>query len=525
MGVKTTTATTGASSLTMGATHVDLQGASPTSGQVLTASSGSVASWVTPYVVTPADPRLADDRTASGVRTASTVVVTSGALAPTSGQVLTATSSTTAAWQTPSGAPSFSQVQTALASASGSVSFNSQKITSLLDPTAAQDCATKSYVDAVASGLDPKNSVRAATTGSSITLSGGAPNTLDGVSLALNNRILVKDQSTASQNGIYSVTTLGTGANGTWARASDADTSAEVTSGLFTFVTNGTANGGNGFVLTSDDPITLGTTALTFTQFSGAGQITANAPLSKSGNTLSISTVGDGSGTSSSSVLLASDSRLNNDRTANGFRTATTVVAFSGVTAPTSGQVLTATSSTAATWQTPSGAPSFSQVQTALAAASGSVSFNSQKITSLLNPTAAQDGATKNYVDTLYIAPTINATAITANAVTLDLNTASDWVIGNSTSLSTAVLASNVTVTFSNPAIGKQGIVLLKHDSSGTAFTATFAVSGATYTVVKDSNLSDYNPSSAANSLTLYAYAMFTVAGTNYLQIAKSFLV
>lgn len=174
------------------------------------------------------------------------------------------------------------------------VNVNGDTMTNFLtlhaDPTSALHAATKQYVDLVASGYTAKTTVRAATTASIATLGGGAPNTLDGVTLAANDRILVKDQGTGSQNGIYVVTTLGTGSNGTWTRATDYDTSAEVNPGLFVFVSEGTANGNNGYTLTTDAPITLGTTALVFTQTSGAGQITAGAGLTKTGNTLDIGT-------------------------------------------------------------------------------------------------------------------------------------------------------------------------------------------------------------------------------------------
>lgn len=178
-----------------------------------------------------------------------------------------------------------------------SLDLNSQKITSLLDPTGAQDAATKAYVDATAAGIDWKASVRAATTANITTLAGGAPNTLDGVTLAANDRILVKDQTTGSQNGIYTVTTLGTGANGTWTRATDADVSAEMTSGVAVFVEEGTVNADTGWVLTTNNPITLGTTALVFTQFTSLGQITAGAGLTKTGSTVDViagSTPGSG---------------------------------------------------------------------------------------------------------------------------------------------------------------------------------------------------------------------------------------
>lgn len=173
----------------------------------------------------------------------------------------------------------------------GSVAFTADqslggfKITNLADPVSAQDAATKSYVDAIKQGLDIKDSVRLAST-ANIPLSGGASLTVDGVSVANNDRLLLKDQTTGSENGIYTVS--GIGSSYSLTRSIDANTSSKVTAGLFTFVAEGTLNGDYGFVLTTNDPIILGTTSLVFTQFSGAGQIIAGTGLTKSGNTLSI---------------------------------------------------------------------------------------------------------------------------------------------------------------------------------------------------------------------------------------------
>jgi hypothetical protein len=180
----------------------------------------------------------------------------------------------------------------------GTVNVSSARITNLADPTGAQDAATKAYVDATRTGLDVKGSVRAATTGN-ITLSNAQ--TVDGVALAVGNRVLVKNQDTASENGIYVV------ASGAWTRAEDADNSpaGEVTSGMFTFVEQGTVNADSGWVLTTDGNVTLDTTALTFVQFSGAGQITAGDGLSKTGNTLSVN-VANGIEISGDNVQLAS---------------------------------------------------------------------------------------------------------------------------------------------------------------------------------------------------------------------------
>ena len=164
----------------------------------------------------------------------------------------------------------------------GSVSFNSQNITNVADPVNAQDAATKGFVEATSQGLDVKDSCVAATTGN-ITISTALNNgdTLDGVTLSTNDRVLVKDQSTASQNGIYIV-------GSSPARADDLAAGSDA-AGMFTFVEQGTVNADNGFVCTSNKgSAVVGTNNLTFAQFSGAGQITEGDGLDKSGNTLSI---------------------------------------------------------------------------------------------------------------------------------------------------------------------------------------------------------------------------------------------
>jgi len=141
------------------------------------------------------------------------------------------------------------------------------KITSVGAPSADGDAANKGYVDGVAQGLDVKTSCRASST-ANLTLSGAQ--TIDGVSVIAGDRVLVKNQSTGADNGIY------VAAASAWARSSDANTSAEVTNGMFTFIEEGTVNGATSWVLTTPNPITLDTTALTFTQFSGAGTYTAS---------------------------------------------------------------------------------------------------------------------------------------------------------------------------------------------------------------------------------------------------------
>jgi len=174
----------------------------------------------------------------------------------------------------------------ALAAPAADVAWGGYKITGLADPTNAQDAATKNYVDAVKTGLDVKQSVRAATTAPGTLASAFADGSvIDGVTLATGDRILIKNQTDASENGIYVVN-----ATGAPTRAADANTSAEVTAGMFTFVSEGTANADSGWVLTTNDVITLGTTNLEFAQFSGAGQVAAGDGLTKTGNTIDIGT-------------------------------------------------------------------------------------------------------------------------------------------------------------------------------------------------------------------------------------------
>ena len=171
-----------------------------------------------------------------------------------------------------------------MAAPTGAVSLNSQKITGLADPTADADAANKGYVDGVAQGLDVKDSVVATTTANG-TLSTAFANgqSIDGVTLQTGDRILIKNQSTASQNGIYNVN-----ASGAPSRATDMATGANA-AGAFVFVEQGTVNSENGFVCTSDTgSAVVGTNNLTFAQFSGAGQVIPGDGIDKSGNTISV---------------------------------------------------------------------------------------------------------------------------------------------------------------------------------------------------------------------------------------------
>jgi hypothetical protein len=169
-------------------------------------------------------------------------------------------------------------------------------------PTDDAHAATKGYVDAARSGLDVKQSVRAATTGA-INLAGDLENgdAIDGVTLATGDRVLVKNQSTASENGIYVVQ-----ASDAAVRATDFDGTGEVSGGAFTFVEEGTANADSGWVVSSNGAITVGTDAINWVQFSGAGQITAGDGLTKTGNTINVVGTADRITANADSVDIAS---------------------------------------------------------------------------------------------------------------------------------------------------------------------------------------------------------------------------
>ena len=153
-------------------------------------------------------------------------------------------------------------------------------------PTDAAHAATKGYVDAARQGLDVKQSVRAATTAPVLLASGlEAGDVIDtNVTLVAGNRVLVKDQSTASENGIYVVQ-----ASGAAVRATDANGTADtgtVSGGTFTFVEEGAVNADSGWVVSSNGTISVGSDAMNWVQFSGAGSITAGDGLTKDGNTI-----------------------------------------------------------------------------------------------------------------------------------------------------------------------------------------------------------------------------------------------
>jgi len=213
------------------------------------------------------------------------------------------------------------------------VAFNSQRLTNLADPVSPQDAATKNYVDMTVQGLDPKQSVRAATTAHIASMLGTM--TVDGVALSVGNRVLVKDQNIAAENGIYVVQV------GTWVRAADANAWDELP-GAYLFVEEGTTNADMGFVCTVETGGTLGTTAVTFQQFNGAGQVIAGAGMTKTGNQLDIG-AGTGISVAADAVSLAGQALALHNLSVNGIfvRTSAGAVAARSIAAGTAGVSIT----------------------------------------------------------------------------------------------------------------------------------------------------------------------------------------
>jgi len=251
----------------------------------------------------------------------------------------------------------------------GDVDLSNFTISNLASPTTSGEAANKLYVDSVASGLDLKDAVHLATTGN-VTLSGSQ--TIDGHTANIGDRILAKDQTDASENGIYVV------AAGAWTRSTDADANDEVNPGMFCFVETGNVNGNAGFVLTTEEPIVVGTSDLSFTQFSGAGMIDAGDGLVKNGDALDVVGTVDRVVVSADAVDIAS--------TYIGQTSITTVgTLIAGAIGPAFGTIDIGTDSFTA----------------GAATLGGNLAMSNYRITGLSDPTSAQEAATKSYVDSV----------------------------------------------------------------------------------------------------------------------------
>lgn len=330
-------------------------------------------------------------------------------------------------------------------------------------PTNDTDAATKAYVDATAQGLSIKDSCALATTaalptntyangasgvGATLTAVATGTLTVDGTVVALNDRVLVKDEAAPANNGIYKCTLAGAvGVAYILTRAVNCDQAAEIP-GAFTFVEGGTTNTGAGFVIASAGPFTMGTTAITWTQFSGAGQITAGAGMTKTGNTLDVV------GTADRLVI-----------NANSIDIAATYVGQTSIT--TLGTIATGvwngTIITSAYGGTGNGFTKFT----------GPASTEKTFTLPNVSATVHTSGAANNFgAFTAYFTETDNGNSSTADTI--------DWALSNKQK---STLTGNCTFTFTAPAGPCSLILKLVQDATGSrtvTWPATVHWSGGT---------------------------------------------
>lgn len=237
------------------------------SGTVTSVSVSATPSWLTASVATPSS------------TPAISLTATTGL---TANQVLATPNGASGAVSLRSLAAADLPALNSITAPTGDVSLNSHKITSLADPTASTDAATKNYVDLAMQGATDKFAVRVVATTNVNTAS--APTTIDGVTLAANDRVLLQGQTTASQNGIY----VFNGAASAMTRATDMDAGTEF-SGALVAVQAGT-NSGSLWLCTNNGTVTVGTTSITFVEINKAADLQAGTGITISGNTISVAT-------------------------------------------------------------------------------------------------------------------------------------------------------------------------------------------------------------------------------------------
>ena len=416
----------------------------------------------------------------------------------------------------------------------GTVDVASKRITNVATPTASTDAANKGYVDSLVQGIDVHASVQATTT-ANITLS--APQTIDGVAVIAGNRVLVKDQTTQSQNGVYIVNASA------WVRATDFDSSANVSANAFFFVEEGTLYGDTGWTLTNNGTPSIGTDALAFTQFSGAAAVGAGNGLTKTGNSLDVVGTADRISVAADSIDIASTYAGQSTITTVGtITTGTWSSAFGAV----SGANLTGLTAGNLSGTIPSGVLGNSTVYigttgVALNRASAGLTLDGLTLTTpdigvatatsvnKLTITAPASGSTLTIADgkTLTVSNTLTFTGTDASSVAFGSGGTVIYSGGNIGAASATSLNSSGLVTGSGFITTDGALGINFKDGTGTAGTASgdtrlyttsgdlylFANGGAAKKVLNASNISSsalaFGQSSlnnnAANSVTLNA--------------------
>ena len=524
----TGTASLGTTTVITGGTinGTPIGGATPSSGAFTTVSassgftgalSGNVSGNVTGNVTGNVAGDLTGDVASSGTSTFAAITM-SGAIAMGTGKITGLGEPTNAqdgATKNYTDTGLALQLSLTGGTMSGAIAMGTSKITGVGDPTAAQDVATKAYVDTLSQGLDAKGSCRVATT-ANITLSGAQ--TIDAIAVIAGNRVLVKDQTAPADNGIYVC------ASGAWTRALDADDWAELPA-AFVFIEVGTANANSGYVCTVAAGGTLGVTAITWTQFSGAGQITAGLGLTKSANTIDV-----GTASAARIVVNADNIDLATTSVSAGTYQSMTVDTYGRVTAGSNPTTLAGYSITDAYTQT--------QVNNALAlklnltggTMSGAIAMGASKITGMADPTNAQDATTKFYVDAIMGSAT-SAETSASNAAVSETN-ASNSATASATSATESANSAASSLSSLNTFIGQYYGALSADptlDPLGNAMTTGDLYFNTTGAQMKAFNGTDwvvtYLPASAAfadrgTGVTSTYVSTVAVGGTTFSQPA-----
>ena len=348
----------------------------------------------------------------------------------------------------------------------GDIDWANFKITNLAAPTAPGDAVNKAYADNLVQGLDSKESVRAKSI-TNIVNPTSAPVTFiaadfDDVVLNDGDRVLLEQQSTLSENGIYVFSSAG---GGSFSRAPDADSDPEVTAGQYMFVEEGTVFGDTGWVLITNDPITVGSTPLQYTQFNGTGTITAGAGLSFTGNILNV-------GTASTSRIVVN---------ANDIDLATTGVAantYIGFTVDTYGRITSVTTPTTLAGYGITDAQPLDADLTAIAALTG---------TGVVVRTGANTFTTRDVVGTANRIDVTDGGGITGDiTIDIDANYAGQTSITTLGTVGTGIWQGTIVGldyggTGADLTGGGTADCLVKINATGTALEATSNVDGGTF--------------------------------------------
>lgn len=362
----------------------------------------------------------------------------------------------------------------------GTLTFSAGTVTGLATPSASTDAATKGYVDSLSQGLDPKGSVRVATTADgALATDFAADQTIDNITLVTGDRILLKDQTLASENGIYVVQ-----ASGAPVRATDANSWGELP-GAFVFVEVGDTNADTGWVCTSDQGGTLGSTDITFTQFAGAGNYTAGNGLALTGTVFSIAAPVSYANGGTGLTALGTANQILGANTAGDAAEYKTLIAGAGVSVSHAAGSVTFTNTGVRTAVAGTGI--------SVSTSTGSVTFTNTGVTSIAGTANQITASASTGSITLSLPSSVSATNLSLSGLT-----ANAAVISNASKQLTSVALANGQLL-----IGSTGVAPVA--AAITAGTGISVTNGAGSILIANTGVT---------SVALSLPSVFTVTGS-----------